>query len=74
VQLYFAALAILFVGYAAGWRRPLLGGVTALFGYGMLNAIELATNHRLAGGAFWLFAIPGVLYLIAAWRASRPTA
>ena len=27
------------------------GGVTALLGYGLLNAVELATNHRLAGGA-----------------------
>jgi hypothetical protein len=70
VQLEFASLAIIFVGYAIGWRRPLLGGVTALLGYGLLNAVELATNHRLAGGAFWLFAIPGVLYLLAAWRDS----
>jgi hypothetical protein len=74
VQLEFASLAIIFVGYAIGWRRPLVGGVTALLGYGLLNAVELATNHRLAGGAFWLFAIPGILYLIAAWRDSRRTA
>jgi hypothetical protein len=71
VQLEFASLAIIFVGYAIGWRRPFLGGVTALFGYGMLNAVEFATNHRSAGGAFWLFAIPGILYLIAAWRSSQ---
>jgi hypothetical protein len=70
VQLEFASLAIIFVGYAIGWRRPMVGGVTALLGYGLLNAVELATNHRLAGGAFWLFAIPGVLYLLAAWRDS----
>ena len=71
VQLYFAGLAIIFIGYAVGWRRPLAGGLIALAGYGLLNAVELATNHRLAGGAFWLFAIPGVLYLIAAWHASQ---
>ncbi len=51
--------------------EPLFGGLTSLLGYGLLNAVELATNHRLLGGAFWLFAIPGVFYLIAAWRASR---
>jgi hypothetical protein len=71
VQLEFASLAIIFVGYAIGWRRPLVGGVTALLGYGLLNAVELATNHRLAGGAFWLFAIPGALYLFAGWIDSR---
>ncbi len=71
VQLEFASLAIIFVGYAIGWRRPLTGGVTALLGYGLLNAVELATNHRLAGGAFWLFAIPGALYLLAGWIDSR---
>ncbi|QDT70861.1 hypothetical protein I41_00140 [Lacipirellula limnantheis] len=71
VQLFFALWGVMFVGYAIGWRRPLFGGLTSLLGYGLLNAVELATNHRLLGGAFWLFAIPGVLYLIAAWRASR---
>jgi hypothetical protein len=71
VQLFFAGLAIIFIGYAAGWRRPLAGGLIALSGYGLLNVVELATNHRLAGGAFWLFAIPGVLYLIAAWHTSQ---
>jgi len=71
VQLFFALWAGIFIGYAIGWRRPLLGGLTTLAGYGLLNVVEYATNHRFLGGAFWLFAIPGVLYLIAAWRASR---
>ena len=71
VQLFFALWAAIFAGYAVGWRWPLLGGVIALAGYGMLNAVEFSANHRLLGGAFLLFAIPGVLYLIAAWRSSR---
>lgn len=74
VQLFFALWAAIFIGYAVGWRWPLLGGLIALLGYGMLNAVEFSTNHRLLGGAFLLFAIPGVLYLIAAWSDSRRTA
>ena len=71
VQLFFALWAAIFAGYAVGWRWPLLGGVIALAGYGMLNAVEFSANHRLLGGAFLLFAIPGILYLIAAWRNFR---
>jgi hypothetical protein len=71
VQLFFALWAAIFAGYAVGWRWPLWGGVIALASYGALNAVEFTTNHRLLGGAFLLFAIPGVLYLIAAWRGSR---
>lgn len=74
VQLFFALWAAIFIGYAVGWRWPLLGGLIALSGYGALNAVEFSINHRLLGGAFWLFAIPGILYLIAAWRDSRRTA
>ena len=48
VQLEFASLAIIFVGYAIGRRQPMVGGATALLGYGLLNAVELATNHRRA--------------------------
>ena len=71
VQLFFALWAAIFTGYAVGWRWPLVGGVIALAGYAMLNVVEFSTNQRLLGGAFLLFAIPGVLYLIAAWQASR---
>jgi hypothetical protein len=70
VQLFFALWATIFTGYAVGWRLPMPGGLIALLAYGMLNAVEFSTNHRLLGGAFLLFAIPGVLYLIAAWRAA----
>ncbi len=70
VQLFFALWAAIFAGYAVGWRWPLWGGVIALAGYAMLNVVEFSTNHRLLGGAFLLFAVPGVLYLIAAWQAS----
>jgi hypothetical protein len=69
VQLDFAALGLIFLGYAIGWRYPALGGSISLLGYVVLNLVQLSVSHKLAGGAFPLFAIPGLLYL-AAWYVS----
>jgi hypothetical protein len=70
VQLEFAAFGVIFIGYALGWRHPGPGGILALLGLVGFNVVELASNGRLAGGALPLFAIPGVLYLVA-WSWAR---
>jgi hypothetical protein len=75
VQLEFAALALIFIGYALGWRHPAAGGTVALSGVVAFNAVELAVNGKLAGGYFLLFAIPGLLYLNAwYWARGRKAA
>jgi hypothetical protein len=69
VQFGFAALGLIFFGYAIGWRYPAPGASISLLGYVVFNLVQLSVNHKLAGGAFPLFAIPGLLYL-AAWYIS----
>ena len=59
-----AFLGIVFLGYAIGWRRELLGGALTLVG----TCGFIAFNQALMGapllGSIW-FAAPGVFYLIA---------
>jgi hypothetical protein len=69
VRLEFAALVLVFIGYALGWRHPAAGGTLALLGVAGFNAVELSVNGKLAGGYFPLFAVPGLLYLNAGYWA-----
>jgi hypothetical protein len=66
VQLEFIALGLMLLGFAVGWVREGLGGVLVLLGLAAFNAVELAVNSRPARGAFPLFAVPGVLFLVSA--------
>jgi hypothetical protein len=66
VQLEFAAMGLMLLGLAIGWVRDGLGGLLVLLGLAVFNAVELAVNSRLALGAFPLFAVPGVLFLLSA--------
>jgi hypothetical protein len=60
-----AALALVFVGYALGWRKELVGGLLAMIGTGAFFAVHLLTiGERPWFGAIW-FAAPGVLYVLA---------
>ncbi len=71
VQLEFAALGLMLLGLVIGWVREALGGLLVLIGLAAFNAVELAVNSRAALGAFPLFAVPGVLFLLSAllrWR------
>ena len=66
VRVEFAALGLMLLGLAVGWLREGLGGLLVLFGLGAFNAVELAVNGRPALGAFPLFAVPGVFFLLSA--------
>ena len=58
------SLAIVFVGYAIGWRKELFGGIAVIVGTLAFFFVVLTTTEELPGVAALLFAIPGVLYLL----------
>ena len=59
-----AALAIVFAGYAIGWRRELAGGIAVIAGVLAFFGVVLATDEVIPQLAMLLFAAPGVLYLL----------
>jgi hypothetical protein len=66
VQLEFAAMGLMLLGFVIGWVFEVLGGLLVLLGLVMFNIVELTFNGRLAGQAIPLFAVPGVLFLLSA--------
>jgi hypothetical protein len=64
VQLQFAGMFLMLAGFLIGWRWEAAGGITAVAGFALFLAIEIATNGGPPGGAIPLFLIPGVLLLI----------
>jgi hypothetical protein len=71
VQFEFAAVGLMLSGQVIGWVREGLGGLLVLFGLAAFNVVELAVNGRPAEGAFPLFAVPGVLFLLSALLVRR---
>ncbi len=66
-----AVLAVVFVGYAVGWRKEALGGALAILGtigFIALNAVMFPAmpNSQVVG-----FAVPGLFYLAAHYVDSR---
>jgi hypothetical protein len=59
------ALLAMFAGYALGWKKALAGGVVGLAALAAFYAINMLDVGQLPRGAFPLFALPSVLYLIA---------
>jgi hypothetical protein len=77
VQLEFVALGLMLLGLVVGWMREGLGGLLVLLGLAAFNAVELVVNGVPARGAFPLFAVPGVLFLVSAlmgWRGRQQPA
>jgi hypothetical protein len=77
VQLEFVALGLMVLGLVVGWMREGLGGLLVLLGLSAFNAVELVVNGVPARGAFPLFAVPGVLFLVSAlmgWRGRQQPA
>ena len=65
-----AALAVVFSGYAVGWREELLGGLFAILGTAAyFLVVVLTADIRPSMEAAW-FAAPGVFYLLA-WQNSH---
>jgi hypothetical protein len=63
-----AALAIVFAGYAIGWRHEFSGGLLAIIGtavFFVVSAISFGIAAGVSFGAAGWFAAPGVLYLLA---------
>lgn len=64
-------LAVIFAGYAVGWRKEILGGVLAIVGTIAFIAQYVTMFGLLPSeGALW-FAAPGVFYLIAHYLDGR---
>jgi hypothetical protein len=66
IQLEFAAMGLMLVGLAIGWVNEGIGGLVVLLGLVGFNLVEMTFNGRLARGAFPLFAVPGILFLLSA--------
>jgi hypothetical protein len=66
VQLEFAAMGLMLFGLLLGWIREGVGGLLLIIGLAALSIVELVVNGRPALGAFPLFAVPGVLFLLSA--------
>jgi hypothetical protein len=65
-----AALAMVFFGYAIGWREEFFGGLFAILGtasYFLAVLLTVGWPPSIQGA--W-FAAPGVFYLLA-WKSSR---
>lgn len=62
-----AALAVVFAGYALGWRSELAGGVITILGTVAFFAASVFTVGVLPPPEAVWFAAPGILYLLA-WR------
>jgi hypothetical protein len=60
-----AALAVVFAGYAVGWRAELAGGLLVLGGMAGFYIVTFLSIGLLPQPAMLGFAAPGVLYLVA---------
>jgi len=63
--LQFVPLAIVFAGYAIGWRKELLGGITVLFGTLASIWLDIRILDAAPLVGMLCFAAPGVFYLLA---------
>jgi hypothetical protein len=64
VELEFAAMALMLLGLLIGWVHEAFGGVLVILGLAAFNVVELVVNGRPSTGAFPLFAVPGILFLL----------
>jgi hypothetical protein len=60
------ALLTMVLGLLAGFRWEVLGGAAVLTALAAFYLINVAKVGKIPGGAFPLFAVPGLLYLISA--------
>jgi hypothetical protein len=58
-----AVLALIFVGYAVGWRNELAGALVALFGTIVFFTVCTVTYGQLPNLAVAWFALPSMLYV-----------
>jgi hypothetical protein len=65
-----AALAVVFAGYALGWRYELAGGLVAVFGTIAFAAVWVWIFAVPPTATVAWFAAPGLLYILA-WYSSH---
>lgn len=58
-------LAVVFAGYAIGWRWELVGGLMAIVATGAFFVVEALTVSMPRDPNMAWFAVPGMLYLLA---------
>jgi hypothetical protein len=64
------ALAVVFAGYAIGWRYELAGGLVAILGTIAFFWVNVATIGDPPDDVAAIFALPGVLQILA-WYSDR---
>ncbi|MCC6492703.1 MAG: hypothetical protein IT424_06760 [Pirellulales bacterium] len=69
-----AALAVVFGGYALGWKHQLAGGLVVLIGLAVYFVVNLLDTQVFPGASAAWFAAPGVLYLLAWYEDKRLSA
>ena len=66
VQIEFAGMFLMLVGFLVGWRWEAVGGVMAVAGFSLFLGTEMVVNGKSPGGSIPLFVVPGVLLLVSA--------
>ena len=64
-------LAVVFAGYAWGWKHERVGGLMTLAGVALFFVVNLWDTQVLPSPAAAWFAVPGVLYLLAHSESNR---
>jgi hypothetical protein len=67
-----ALLAVVFAGYAAGWRWERIGAIMVLVAAAVFFALHVVAMQGLPSVSVAWFAVPGVLYLAASYFDHRP--
>jgi hypothetical protein len=66
VAIQFVLMGVMTVGLVVAWQWEVGGAMATLAALLAFNVVELAVNQRPAAGAFPLFAVPALLYLLSA--------
>jgi hypothetical protein len=66
-----AILAVVFAGYAAGWRWERLGALLVIIGMAAFYVLHVVTMQSLPALSVLWFVVPGIFYLAASYCDQR---
>ena len=66
VAIEFVLIGVMTVGLVVAWQWEVGGAMATLAALLAFDVVELVVNQKPAGGAFPLFAVPALLYLLSA--------
>jgi hypothetical protein len=67
--LMFASMTVALLGMVAGWHSDEIGGILIVSGKLVFDLVNVVTTGHVAGGPiFPIVWVPGILFLLAAWR------